>query len=744
MPLSFYRTSTEVLAIDPSTGELHFDLEVTYEDEHSALFQLEKRGYETIERGYALLGYAVVGSMAGILLASRVKDKGTLPGGHSIYLITENTWVMVQLHQSSGNNTYMSAVESTNEFWRSVQQHTLNNAHYYCETADLTRPFPSSHPPTDPAAEFVWNAWLSMPLKSLGLHSHCPALLQGAAEISPQQSLMPGTPRCAIAMVSRRSRKHPGTRYIARGLNTCATPGNEIEAELIVWTHPEAGSIQHLRWARCVWRRGTVPIWWGVQLQSLNKGLQAEAWVREEDTYLGTLTYFRNLQRHYHAEMSMSGRTGGHPTDASILVPITCVNLLHANPKKASELMLSEHFMAGIRHATALLPSASRNGHASSKKKVEQPPIKVVNFDWHGVMGSLSEEKGVEAFWAFIEGHLKQNGLSAGYMVPARSSKAAADSDMVVTPWGPHWHMVWTQQQSGLLRFNCADSLDRTNAATCFAMVPVLQESLRLLGIPLRTAAQQEPAEQNSLPLPPGWAVVNHSGRPLYIDHVNKTTQWDPPVGNTDEGGDVGIASANASTQLSERGGAGMGTSSPWEFYAGDFSDIEKVREQLAKGPIADYVEMFKIHGDIHAFLYTGSPAMHSHILNLLLPTSSRNAAVTSVGKLQNLRVAVQRRWNNTVSDVSRQQSMELFLGKSLSKYCPELHSLYTDSHTFEELDPQDLPHLMTKGESMAGSELKSMESTGVIQHHDGREVVTGSPIDIEPPVIDDFKDLLL
>lgn len=30
--------------------------------------------------------------------------------------------------------------------------------------------------------------------------------------------------------------------------------------------------------------------------------------------------------------------------DASLGVAVTCVNLLHANPKKLSELMLSEHF----------------------------------------------------------------------------------------------------------------------------------------------------------------------------------------------------------------------------------------------------------------------------------------------------------------------------------------------------------------------------------------------------------------
>lgn len=42
-----------------------------------------------------------------------------------------------------------------------------------------------------------------------------------------------------------------------------------------------------------MWRRGTVPIWWGVNLQSLQKGLQAEVYVREQEPYKGTITYFR-------------------------------------------------------------------------------------------------------------------------------------------------------------------------------------------------------------------------------------------------------------------------------------------------------------------------------------------------------------------------------------------------------------------------------------------------------------------
>jgi hypothetical protein len=39
-------------------------------------------------------------------------------------------------------------------------------------------------------------------------------------------------------------------------------------------------------------------------------------------------------------------------------------------------------------------------------------PIKVVNFDWHGNMGRLSEEKAVEGFWSLMEPFVKQVGCA--------------------------------------------------------------------------------------------------------------------------------------------------------------------------------------------------------------------------------------------------------------------------------------------------------------------------------------------
>ncbi|KAL4449511.1 hypothetical protein ABPG77_007155 [Micractinium sp. CCAP 211/92] len=944
------RKSTEVLRINLRSGRLELENDVTaessYENESEALDHLQARGYELVERGCALLGYAVAGPTAGLLLATRVREKAVLPGGHTVYAVTDSQWTLVPLQNEAADAALAATAAglpplrvavAAQEFWRALQQFTLNNAHYYCETADISRPFPSERDPRDPNPEFVWNSWLRQPLVELGLYDHCPALLQGAVECSTLA--LPGAARFSMCLISRRSRRHPGTRYIARGLNGLAGPGNEIECELVTWTHPEqrhlggntadsssgsggstsggfsatsfsglpggggtgsgGGRSEPLKWARVVWRRGTVPIWWGVQLQSLAQGLQAEVYVREEHPYQGTASYFRNVQRQHmpHPLVSasldavgagsagaqqqrqrqqhggepggasggsegwtlveggdapagagagpaaLSAQQGGAPTgqgahaagdrrseeELSQMVAVTCINLLHANPKKASELMLSSHFQDAMRHVRRRL-----GGEA---------PIKVVNFDWHGNMGRLSEEKAVEGFWSLMEPFIKQTGFAFGWMEaavdrPERSfpfsqqGSSAADvsgsssggssggSGTPATFWPPGWRMRWSGQQSGLLRFNCADSLDRTNAATCFAMLPVLQEQLRMLGVVLecnsgpaaaallrsrqrssagdvaalaqqaQQAQQADPLETVARALPEGWEVRQHEGRLLYIDHNSKATQWTPPPeaaaaaaaaaasataamaagsnarpggrplsarrvmesasgvlaklqqrgmaspgssgspspgkgtplqslerrsspprvhqgegghywGRTGSSGslgggavphaasapDVSVASSRATTGGSEvpgsPGAEERDPCRPWAFF--DY-DINDVRDRLYRDAVSDYVEMFRVHGDIHSFLYTGSPAMHSHVLSLVVQGGKGYGATSGVGKLQNLRVAVQRRWNNTVSDTSRQQAMELFLGLRIHDsgdqkgYFPGLQVAYRDT----------------------------------------------------------------
>lgn len=57
----------------------------------------------------------------------------------------------------------------------------LNNLHFYCETLDLTRPFPSTHNIRDYSHEFCWNDFLMREFKRIGLEECCCVLLQGLA-----------------------------------------------------------------------------------------------------------------------------------------------------------------------------------------------------------------------------------------------------------------------------------------------------------------------------------------------------------------------------------------------------------------------------------------------------------------------------------------------------------------------------------------------------------------------------------
>ena len=50
-----------------------------------------------IVRATALLGYVPIGNMGLVLLATRIRDVLTLPGGHAVKLVVESKWFTVPL-----------------------------------------------------------------------------------------------------------------------------------------------------------------------------------------------------------------------------------------------------------------------------------------------------------------------------------------------------------------------------------------------------------------------------------------------------------------------------------------------------------------------------------------------------------------------------------------------------------------------------------------------------------------------
>ena len=65
----------------------------------------------------------------------------------------------------------------------------------------------------------------------------------------------------------------------------------------------------------------------------------------------------------------------------------------------------------------------------------------------------------------------------------------------------------------------------------------------------------------------------------------------------------------------------------------------------------------------------------------LLLQGEGGSLRSAGVGKLANLGVSVQRRWNNVLSDASRQMVVELFLGLRLPVHLPSVHLPFAVPH---------------------------------------------------------------
>jgi len=172
-------TDTQVIYIDPTTGSLCYHGKPGYD-----LFDSEEEALSYITDGSrilrksttyarALLGYAALGSYGLLLVATKlsatVKD---LPGGGCVYTVTESQWIKVQLQnpQPQGKGELKIIQE--------LAELDIDGKHYFCETRDITRPFPSRMTCQNPDDEFVWNGWFSKPFKDIGLPKHCVILLQ--------------------------------------------------------------------------------------------------------------------------------------------------------------------------------------------------------------------------------------------------------------------------------------------------------------------------------------------------------------------------------------------------------------------------------------------------------------------------------------------------------------------------------------------------------------------------------------
>lgn len=305
-----------------------------------------------------------------------------------------------------------------------MNEFNLNGLSFYCDTLDITRPYPSLNNVLDYNLEFCWNDFVTKEFERIGLRQHCCVLLCGLAVgklISTKEH------QVTISLITKRSSYNPGTRYIGRGLNTLNSPGNEYEYEIVVYKTKEKDNC--VNWSSVIGRRGTVPIRWRSELVSQFADAQI---FLENDPFKGVEKYYQRMNDTYNN------------------ISLTCVSLLRGKTVHPEESNLQDYFEESLKLV----------------KKQSNLNVNLISFDWLHTNKHYGIETATNSLWKLVYKNIKEYGVNSGVI----KNEKKLDSKIL-------------KNQQGLFRVNCADSLDRTNLSIFFITIVYMNDLLKNIGV---------------------------------------------------------------------------------------------------------------------------------------------------------------------------------------------------------------------------------------------------------------------
>lgn len=227
-----------------------------------------------------------------------------------------------------------------------------------------------------------------------------------------------------VVLIARRSRFYAGTRYRKRGLNVDGQVANEVETEqLLIEDCTRQLSQGHVM--SFVQIRGSVPLFWSQEATAINPKPPI-VYPRCDPTLSATRLHFKDLLERYGT-------------------PQLVVNLMKARKVDSYEARLSKHFESAIERMNRELPSPVRMLYR---------PFDVKN-----------HSRSSDVFVVFAK--LAESVVSrVGFFHTGQPSYGEP-----------------RRVQSGVVRTNCVDCLDRTNVLQFFVGLEVFKQQLSALGL---------------------------------------------------------------------------------------------------------------------------------------------------------------------------------------------------------------------------------------------------------------------
>ncbi|KAK1800390.1 hypothetical protein P4O66_005620 [Electrophorus voltai] len=299
---------------------------------------------------------------------------------------------------------------------------------------------------------FFWNQSLHLHLKHYGVNcdNWLLRLMCGGVEI---RTIYAGHKQAKACVISRLSSERAGTRFNVRGTNDDGQVANFVETEQVIFLDDKVSSFIQIR--------GSIPLFWeqpGIQVGShrvrLSRGFEANAPAFER--------HFVALKRLYGKQVN--------------------INLLGM---KEGEHMLSKAFQSHLK----------ASDHANT--------VKMVNFDYHQMVKGGKTDKLSSVLKPQVNKFLEECGFFY-YSVDAGIQRLSFD---ILSFHGKSFSVVRmhaltqlmarcllirnvclaisfrSRCQTGTLRLNCLDCLDRTNSVQAFFALEMLPQQLEAMSL---------------------------------------------------------------------------------------------------------------------------------------------------------------------------------------------------------------------------------------------------------------------
>jgi len=399
-----------------------------------------------------------------IVLITKRRKVGVI-GQHTIYKIEDTSMIYIPhdtvKEQHSDEQRYLKmfqAIDLSSNFYFSYSydlthtlQHNLASPRFLARTDG--QQVPLSDIPANQCSyiaqfqsKFVWNEYLMQGMECIGPEWILP-IVHGFVDQSNVSNY--GKP-IYVTLIARRSKKYAGTRFLKRGANNSGDVANEVETEQIC-CDASIGSDVVGHYTSFTHMRGSVPAHWAQDISKIQP---------KPPIFIETVDPYAEVAGKHFSQLL--GRYGS---------PVVVINLVKKRERRKHESLLSEEFLTHINYLNQYLPPQHRIQYchfdmARCNKKTDA-----------NVMGRLGDiayraVKKVGIFHNRPTSYLQQNrgGRQDRELLDSWKDKVGREGGIIM-------------KQTGIIRTNCVDCLDRTNTAQFSVGLCALGFQLHALGV---------------------------------------------------------------------------------------------------------------------------------------------------------------------------------------------------------------------------------------------------------------------